>query len=87
MPEILEKPVNLEIPNRLRCAVCDNVNVQFLAKNHSRRSAKLECQHAFESWHSQAERLQLEIYFTASPSLKRILTADLEQILTTRSTF
>jgi hypothetical protein len=57
---------------------------QVLPRNRNRRTETLECAHSSQSWHRQAERLQLEIAATVSPSLKRLLTADLEQVLTTR---
>ncbi len=83
MPQTLEQPNTLEHPTR-GCSVCGGMAFQVLPRNRNRRTETLECAHGSESWHRQAERLQLEIAATVSPSLKRLLTADLEQILTTR---
>ena len=86
MPETLEKPELLEIPSRI-CSVCGSKTFQILPRNRNRRTERLECEHGFEPWHFQAEVLQREIDTTVSPSLKRLLTADLEQILSTHQTF
>jgi hypothetical protein len=83
MPETLEQPELLEIPAP-ECSVCGGTAFQVLKPNRNRRTETLECAHSPEFWHRQAERLQLEIAATVSPSLKRLLNADLEQILTTR---
>jgi hypothetical protein len=83
MFEMLEKPELLEQPSS-GCSVCGGTAFQVLKRNRNRRTETLECAHGSDSWHWQAERLQLEIAATVSPSLKRLLTADLEQILTTR---
>ena len=83
MPETLEKPESLEHPTR-GCSVCGGTAFQVLGRNRNRRSQTLECAHHSQSWHRQAERLQLEIAATVSPSLKRLLNADFEQVLTTR---
>jgi hypothetical protein len=83
MPQTLEQPNTLEFENRT-CAVCGGVAFQVLPRNRNRRTETLECAHSSQSWHLQAERLQLEIAATVSPSLKRLLSADFEQILTTR---
>jgi hypothetical protein len=83
MPETLEHPELLKPPTR-GCSVCGGTAFQVLPHNRNRRTETLECLHALEGWHRQAERLQLEIAATVSPSLKRLLNADLEQILTTR---
>ena len=86
MPETLEKPELLEIPSRI-CSVCGSKTFQILPRNLNRRTERLECEHVFETWHYQAEVLQREIDTTLSPSLKRLLNTDLEQILTNRQTF
>jgi hypothetical protein len=83
MPQTLEQPNTLQIPTR-GCSVCGGKAFQVLPGNRNRRTETLECVHGLESWHRQAERLQLEIVATVSPSLKRLLTADLEQVLITR---
>jgi hypothetical protein len=83
MPETLENPELLEHPKK-GCSVCGGKAFQVLPRNRNRRTETLECAYSSESWHRQAERLQLEIAATVSPSLKRLLTADLEQVLTTR---
>ncbi len=96
MPETLEKPELLEQPIR-GCSVCGGTVFQVLKRNRNRRTETLECEHSSQfflltrqhlagcsRWHRQAERLQLEIAATVSSSLKRLLNADLEQILTTR---
>ncbi len=83
MPETLEQPELLEPPTR-SCSVCGGTAFQVLKRNRNRRTETLECTHGSQSWHRQAERLQLEIAATVSPSLKRLLNADLEQVLTTR---
>jgi hypothetical protein len=81
MFQALEKPKILE---SRACSVCGSLEFLSLPRNRNRRTERLECVHGLESWHWQAERLQLEIAATVSPSLKHLLTADLEQILTTR---
>lgn len=81
MLETLEKPEILE--SRV-CSVCGSLEFQVLKRNRNRRTETLECAHSSQSWHLQAERLQLEMAATVSPSLKRLLTADFEQVLTTR---
>jgi hypothetical protein len=81
MFQTLEKPKILE--SRV-CSICGGLEFQTLPRNRNRRTERLECAHGSESWHWQAERLQLEIAATVSPSLRRLLNADLEQILTTR---
>jgi hypothetical protein len=86
MPETLENPELLEHPIR-GCSVCGGTVFQVLPRNRNRRTEILECEHGSEGWHRQAEILQREIAATVSPSLKRILNADLEQILITRSSF
>ena len=86
MPETLEKPELLEIPSRI-CSVCGSGTFQILPRNRNRKTERLECEHGFEPWHFQAEVLQREIDATVSPSLKRLLNVDLEQILTRRSSF
>lgn len=83
MLETLEQPELLEPPTR-GCSVCGGTAFQVLKRNRNRRTETLECLHALEGWHRQAERLQLEVAATVSPSLKRLLSADLEQVLTTR---
>jgi hypothetical protein len=83
MPDVQEQPELLEHPTQ-GCSVCGGTAFQVLPRNRNRRTQTLECAHTSESWHRQAERLQLEIAATVSPSLKRLLTADLEQMLTTR---
>jgi hypothetical protein len=83
MPETLAQPELLEPPLG-GCSVCGGTAFQVLKRNRNRRTETLECAHSSEFWHRQAERLQLEIEATVSPSLKRLLNADLEQILTTR---
>lgn len=80
MLETLEKPEILE--SRV-CSVCGSLEFQVLKRNRNRTTETLECAHSSLSWHLQAERLQLEIAATVSPSLKRLLTADFEQVLTT----
>ena len=86
MPETLEKPELLETSSRI-CSVCGSGTFQILPRNRNRRTERLECEHSFEPWHRQAEVLQREIDETVSQSLKRLLNADLEQVLTTRSSF
>jgi hypothetical protein len=81
MFQTLEKPKILE--SRV-CSVCGGLEFQTLPQNRNRRTETLECTHSSEGWHRQAARLQLEIDATVSPSLKRLLNADLEQVLTTR---
>jgi hypothetical protein len=81
MFQTLEKPQILEAR---ACSVCGGMAFHVLPRNRNRRTEMLECVHGLEGWHRQAERLQLEIDATISPSLKRLLNADLEQILTTR---
>ena len=83
MPQTLEQPELLEHPTR-GCSVCGGTAFQVLPRSRNRRTEMLECAHSSQSWHRQAERLQLEIAATVSPSLKRLLSADLEQVLTTR---
>jgi hypothetical protein len=102
MPETLEKPVGggglkPSLTSRacssetrrenLRCTVFGGVRFQSLPRNRNSRSEILECEHVFEAWYCQAKVLQREIDATVSPSLKGLLNADLEQILTTRQTF
>jgi hypothetical protein len=84
MFQTLEKPKILE--SRV-CAVCGGRAFHVLPRSRNRRDPILECQHGSEGWHRQAEILQREIDATVSPSLKRLLNADLEQILTTRTGF
>jgi hypothetical protein len=83
MPDVQEQPELLEHPTQ-DCSVCGGTAFQVLPRNRNRRTEMLECVHSSQSWHRQAERLQLEIDATVSPSLKRLLAADLEQILTIR---
>ena len=81
MFQTLENPKILE--SRV-CSVCGSLEFHSLPRSRNRRSQTLECAHSSQSWHRQAERLQLEIEVTVSPSLKRLLNADLEQVLTIR---
>jgi hypothetical protein len=81
MFQTLEK---LKILESRVCSVCGGIAFHVLPRNRNRRTEILECNHALESWHRQADRLQLEIAATVSSSLKRLLNADLEQVLTTR---
>ncbi len=81
MLQTLEKPKILE--SRV-CPVCGGTALQVLPRNRNRRTETLKCAHVSETWHRQAERLQLEMAATVSPSLRRLLNADFEQILTTR---
>ena len=83
MPQTLEQPNRLGFSNRT-CVVCGGTAFHVLPRNRNRRSETLECEHVPETWHRQAEQLQLEIAATVSPSLKHLLNADLEQVLTTR---
>ncbi len=81
MFQTLEKPEILE--SRV-CSGCGSLEFGVLERNRNRRTETLECTHSSQSWHRQAERLQIEIAATVSPSLRRLLTADFEQVLTTR---
>ncbi len=67
MPETLEQPALLEHPTR-GCSVCDGMAFQVLKRNRNRRTETLECAYSSDSWHFQAERLQLEMAATVSPS-------------------